>query len=250
MPWHLPEDLAHFKATTGSAPVLMGRKTWESLPPRFRPLPGRRNIVITRQADWQRRGRRGRAQPAGRHRAVRRRARALGDRRRRDLRAGPCRWRSARWSPRSTRDFEGDTFAPTLDAQLARDEPQQRTPPPRTACRSASWSMSAPPLSFAPRTSTALIAWPLLGAPAGAARRQRRGSRLRQGRAAGAGRGRALPAQHRARSSTTAASRSTCRPGSTRRTGTRSSTPAWPATWACELRNMSPAARLRFAQRT
>jgi dihydrofolate reductase len=53
MPWHLPEDLAHFKRSTLGAPVIMGRKTWESLPPRFRPLPGRRNIVITRQADWQ-----------------------------------------------------------------------------------------------------------------------------------------------------------------------------------------------------
>ena len=52
MPWHVPEDLAHFKALTGAAPVVMGRKTWESLPPRFRPLPGRRNIVVTRQTDW------------------------------------------------------------------------------------------------------------------------------------------------------------------------------------------------------
>lgn len=53
MPWHLPEDLAHFKKQTAGAPVIMGRKTWDSLPVRFRPLPGRRNIVITRQADWQ-----------------------------------------------------------------------------------------------------------------------------------------------------------------------------------------------------
>ena len=53
MPWHLPEDLAHFKATTLGAPVIMGRKTWDSLPPKFRPLPGRRNIVITRDAAWQ-----------------------------------------------------------------------------------------------------------------------------------------------------------------------------------------------------
>ena len=53
MPWHLPEDLAHFRQLTLGAPVLMGRKTWDSLPPRFRPLPGRRNIVITRQSDWQ-----------------------------------------------------------------------------------------------------------------------------------------------------------------------------------------------------
>ena len=52
MPWHLPEDLAHFKATTLGCPVIMGRKTWDSLPPRFRPLPGRRNVVVTRQDDW------------------------------------------------------------------------------------------------------------------------------------------------------------------------------------------------------
>lgn len=52
MPWHLPEDLAHFKRTTLSHPVIMGRKTWDSLPPRFRPLPGRDNIVVTRQPDW------------------------------------------------------------------------------------------------------------------------------------------------------------------------------------------------------
>ena len=48
--WHLPEDLAHFKAITLGKPVLMGRKTWDSLPTRFRPLPGRRNLVLTRGA--------------------------------------------------------------------------------------------------------------------------------------------------------------------------------------------------------
>ena len=53
MPWHLPEDLAHFKRLTQGCPVVMGRKTWDSLPPRFRPLPGRSNIVVTRQRDWQ-----------------------------------------------------------------------------------------------------------------------------------------------------------------------------------------------------
>lgn len=52
MPWHLPEDLAHFRTLTQGCTVLMGRKTWDSLPPRFRPLPGRRNIVLTRQPDW------------------------------------------------------------------------------------------------------------------------------------------------------------------------------------------------------
>jgi dihydrofolate reductase len=53
LPWHLPEDLAHFKQTTLGQPVIMGRKTWDSLPPKFRPLPGRTNIVVTRQRNWQ-----------------------------------------------------------------------------------------------------------------------------------------------------------------------------------------------------
>lgn len=52
MPWHVPEDLAHFRAVTASHDVIMGRRTWESLPPRFRPLPGRRNIVVTRSTEW------------------------------------------------------------------------------------------------------------------------------------------------------------------------------------------------------
>lgn len=53
MPWHLPEDLAHFKKTTLGCPVIMGRKTWESLPPAFRPLPGRNNYVLSRSAAGQ-----------------------------------------------------------------------------------------------------------------------------------------------------------------------------------------------------
>ncbi|MEU9003909.1 dihydrofolate reductase [Streptomyces sp. NPDC048551] len=52
IPWRLPEDMAHFKATTLGHPVVMGRKTWDSLPPRFRPLSGRRNIVVTRDPQW------------------------------------------------------------------------------------------------------------------------------------------------------------------------------------------------------
>ena len=46
--WHLPEDMRYFRETTRGKPVIMGRKTWESLPDVFRPLPGRRNIVISR----------------------------------------------------------------------------------------------------------------------------------------------------------------------------------------------------------
>ena len=56
MPWRIPEDMAHFRRVTAGCPVIMGRRTWESLPPRFRPLPGRRNIVLTRQPNWQAEG--------------------------------------------------------------------------------------------------------------------------------------------------------------------------------------------------
>ncbi|AXJ08333.1 dihydrofolate reductase [Arthrobacter sp. PM3] len=52
MPWHLPEDLKHFSTLTSGHPVIMGRKTWESFPDQYRPLPGRTNIVITRQEGW------------------------------------------------------------------------------------------------------------------------------------------------------------------------------------------------------
>ena len=50
--WKLPGDLPRFKALTAGHPVIMGRKTWESLPMKFRPLPGRTNIVITRDSAY------------------------------------------------------------------------------------------------------------------------------------------------------------------------------------------------------
>jgi dihydrofolate reductase len=56
IPWHLPEDLARFKELTTGHAVVMGRKTWDSLPDRFRPLPGRRNVVVTRDPDWSAQG--------------------------------------------------------------------------------------------------------------------------------------------------------------------------------------------------
>jgi dihydrofolate reductase len=52
IPWRLPEDLAHFRRRTDGATVVMGRRTWESLPARFRPLPGRRNVVLTSDRGW------------------------------------------------------------------------------------------------------------------------------------------------------------------------------------------------------
>ncbi|HOW48476.1 MAG TPA: dihydrofolate reductase [Rubrivivax sp.] len=53
MPWHLPEDLAFFREATRDRPVIMGRRTWQSLPERFRPLPARRNLVVSRDAAFQ-----------------------------------------------------------------------------------------------------------------------------------------------------------------------------------------------------
>ena len=50
--WQIPDDLKRFKKLTNEHPVIMGRKTWESLPEKFRPLPGRYNIVVTRQATF------------------------------------------------------------------------------------------------------------------------------------------------------------------------------------------------------
>jgi dihydrofolate reductase len=52
LPWRLPEDMRLFRALTWGSTVVMGRLTWESLPDRMRPLPGRDNVVLTRRADW------------------------------------------------------------------------------------------------------------------------------------------------------------------------------------------------------
>ena len=52
LPWHLPEDLKLFRSLTTGSTVVMGRRTWESLPERFRPLPGRTNVVLTSDPAW------------------------------------------------------------------------------------------------------------------------------------------------------------------------------------------------------
>ena len=53
LPWRIPEDAQRFRTLTMGHPIVMGRRTWDSLPDRFRPLPGRRNIVVTRNRAWQ-----------------------------------------------------------------------------------------------------------------------------------------------------------------------------------------------------
>lgn len=53
MPWHIPEDMKFFRDTTRAKPVIMGRRTWESLPANVRPLPGRTNIVLSRNPSYE-----------------------------------------------------------------------------------------------------------------------------------------------------------------------------------------------------
>jgi dihydrofolate reductase len=116
MPWHLPEDLAHFKRITLGQPVIMGRKTWDSLPARFRPLPGRLNIVVTRQLDWQ-------AEGALRANSIEDAMRLCGDAPDCWIMGGAEIYRQA--EPLACTavvteidaDFEGDAFAPELGAQ-------------------------------------------------------------------------------------------------------------------------------------
>ena len=113
MPWHLPEDLAHFKRVTLGQPVIMGRKTWDSLPARFRPLPGRLNIVITRQSDWQ-------AEGALRAHSIEEALRLCGEVPDAWIMGGADIYRQAEPLARTAivteidRDYEGDAFAPTL----------------------------------------------------------------------------------------------------------------------------------------
>ena len=56
LPWRIPEDMAHFRRVTDGHSVIMGRRTWDSLPARFRPLPGRRNLVVSRRPGYQAEG--------------------------------------------------------------------------------------------------------------------------------------------------------------------------------------------------
>ena len=56
IPWHLPEDLAHFRRVTRGHPVIMGRTSWDALPTAYRPLPGRRNIVLSRRPGFEAQG--------------------------------------------------------------------------------------------------------------------------------------------------------------------------------------------------
>ena len=115
LPWHLPEDLAHFKRATLGCPVIMGRKTWDSLPPKFRPLPGRLNVVVTRQADWQAPGvlRAGSITEAMQLCPPETDAWVMGGA---EIYAQALPWASTAVVTEIDQDFEGDAFAPALTA--------------------------------------------------------------------------------------------------------------------------------------
>ncbi|MCW5322892.1 dihydrofolate reductase [Verminephrobacter aporrectodeae subsp. tuberculatae] len=115
LPWHLPQDLAHFKQLTQGCAVIMGRKTWDSLPPHVRPLPGRSNIVLTRNSGWHAAGAQ---RAASQHEAI-----ALCDARQiawviggAQIYAEALPLADCVEVTEIDQDFDGDAHAPTLDA--------------------------------------------------------------------------------------------------------------------------------------
>jgi dihydrofolate reductase len=126
LPWHLPEDLAHFKRTTLGQPVIMGRKTWDSLPPKFRPLPGRLNIVVTRQPDWQAEGalRAGSIDEAMTLCPADAQAWVIGGA---EIYAQAAPRASSAVVTEIDQDFEGDAFAPTLGDGWSEVQREQHT---------------------------------------------------------------------------------------------------------------------------
>lgn len=130
LPWHLPEDMAHFKRTTLGCPVIMGRKTWDSLPPKFRPLPGRLNVVVSRQPDWQASGALGAASVAqavqlcAEHASAPAHAWVIGGA---QIYAQALPLASTAVVTEIDAAFEGDAFAPTFGPGWAETSREQHT---------------------------------------------------------------------------------------------------------------------------
>ncbi len=124
LPWRIPEDMERFRALTVGHPVVMGRRTWDSLPDRFRPLPERRNIVLTRDSGWTAEG----AERAG---SLTEAVALAGDAERVSVIGGGAVFAEALPLADEIRlteialDVEGDTFFPPLDgtglAEVARE---------------------------------------------------------------------------------------------------------------------------------
>jgi len=128
---HLSEDQQHFRRVTMGCPVVMGRKTWESLPARFRPLPGRRNIVVTRNPQWRADG----AEPAPSLDAALAR---VEDAPKAFVIGGGALYREALpradelWLTEIERDFDGDIHFPAWDRHAFREvsrQPHRAGPP-------------------------------------------------------------------------------------------------------------------------
>jgi len=128
--WHLPADSKHFRQTTAGHAVIMGRKTWDSLPDRFRPLPGRRNLVVTRQAGWQAPG----AEPQPSLHAALAAVGATADAARAFVIGGGELYAQALPLAHTLelteidRDYAGDTLFPTFDRQLFRETRRESHP--------------------------------------------------------------------------------------------------------------------------
>jgi dihydrofolate reductase len=129
--WRLPEDARFFRDSTLGHPVIMGRKTWDSLPPRFRPLPERRNIVVTRQPAWQAEGAEARPSLAAalEAAAAARRVFVIGGA---ELYAAALPLAAELLLTEIDRDFEGETHFPPFDrhafAVVSRDEHRAAAP--------------------------------------------------------------------------------------------------------------------------
>lgn len=121
LPWHLPEDMAFFKQKTAGGTVVMGRKTWDSLPARFRPLPGRHNVVVTRQAGWQPDPASDQVSVAGDIAQALDAARAIGKPvwviGGAQIYAQALPLADEVWVTEIAQDFDGDAYAPTLGAE-------------------------------------------------------------------------------------------------------------------------------------
>lgn len=126
LPWRLPEDMARFRELTIGHPVVMGRRTWDSLPDRFRPLPGRRNIVVTRNPAWQGEGaeRAGSLEEALRLTEGEERISVIGGA---DLFAAALPLADELWLTEVDLDVVGDTFFPPYERDVFEEvarEPQ------------------------------------------------------------------------------------------------------------------------------
>ena len=121
LPWHLPEDMAFFKQKTAGGTVVMGRKTWDSLPARFRPLPGRHNVVVTRQAGWQPDPASDQVSVAGDLAQALHAARAIGKPvwviGGAQIYAQALPLADEVWVTEIAQNFDGDAYAPTLGAE-------------------------------------------------------------------------------------------------------------------------------------